>query len=524
METLSEEIKLSYIWDNPQAWPQDWFTYSDNTSGCSDILTSHSRTSYNTFNHDERGAEVEGQRLIASEHSEMMMEEDLEHHDNGFLHGFFNFLKSYIGLGVLSSAHNMRHSGIILGLVTMMFSAFLSFYGWWLVTTSRRIFLREHYEQTRFLNLKQEQSMTQQKRNERKSFQNAKPEMLMKINTRKEASNYEHNDVKSLNSDFLLMNNGMLRTYIELGRHALGDRGNYFIIIMIVIQQLSVVTAYLYFMDEYFKSYIVVFGVIPLVMYLNIKQISYISMISILLIALSLGSLFGKSIADINKGDKDNFRYFEFLEYPLFFGVAIFMFEGDIVVINIENSLKKPRQIYSLIPLTLIIALTAKSAFVWVSYIAYVNDADDIQINSLDDSTLKDLLKISYTIAISLSIPIQLYPISDICYRSTLLDPYFELFRAHPKYKFYIGALVSMIIWEILALIIPSLSAVLNVTGASIGVWITILIPILFYHTANKGNISRPQWWFDWILFIFTFIMGLISLVASIVDQWYTTD
>ena len=76
------------------------------------------------------------------------------------------------------------------------------------------------------------------------------------------------------------------------------------------------------------------------------------------------------------------------MEYLLLFG-------GDIVVINIENSLKKPRQIYSLIPLTLIIALTAKSAFVSVSYIAYVYDADDIQINSLDGSNWKDLLKIS---------------------------------------------------------------------------------------------------------------------------------
>ena len=76
------------------------------------------------------------------------------------------------------------------------------------------------------------------------------------------------------------------------------------------------------------------------------------------------------------------------MEYLLLFG-------GDIVVINIENSLKKPIQIYSLIPLTLIITLTAKCAFVSVSYIAYVNDADDLQINTLDGSNLKDLLKIS---------------------------------------------------------------------------------------------------------------------------------
>lgn len=193
----------------------------------------------------------------------------------------------------------------------------------------------------------------------------------------------------------------MYRTYIELGERALGRWGNYFIIAMIIIQQISVVTAYLYFMDEYFKSYIVVFVVIPVVMFFNIKQISYISMISIILISLSLGSLFGKSIADINNGDKDNFKYFEFLEYPLFFGVAIFMFEGDIVVINIENSLRKPRQIYSLIPLTLVVALVLKSIFVSVTYTAYVNDAEDILINSLANSELKNLLKIAYTIAIA---------------------------------------------------------------------------------------------------------------------------
>lgn len=193
----------------------------------------------------------------------------------------------------------------------------------------------------------------------------------------------------------------MYRTYIELGERALGQWGKYFIIAMIIIQQISVVTAYLYFMDEYFKSYIVVFVVIPVVMFFNIKQISYISMISIILISLSLGSLFGKSIADINNGDKDNFKYFEFLEYPLFFGVAIFMFEGDIVVINIENSLRKPRQIYSLIPLTLVVGLVLNSIFISVTYTAYVNDAEDILINSLANSELKNLLKIAYTIAIA---------------------------------------------------------------------------------------------------------------------------
>ena len=524
MENSSDEVCLSGEVENPQAWPYEDFKCVGKLPDSSDTKTVYSNSNYNTFNNEPESSRQIGEGLSQSSHSSMMKEEDLEHHDNGFIHAFFNFMKSYIGLGILSSAHNMRHAGIILGLVTMAFSAFLSFYGWWLITTSRRMFLRKKYEKLRFADLMSRQQSLQPVENTRKSFQLNESDKLMNFNPEGERRSYEKNQSKSLDSDNLLINNNMLRTYIELGETALGKRGNYLIITMIIIQQISVVTAYLYFMDEYFKSYAVVFAVMPIVMFLNIKQISYISMISIVLIALSLGSLFGKSIADINQGDKDNFRYFEFIEYPLFFGVWIFMFEGDIVVVNIENSLRRPRQIYSLIPLTLIIAFVWKSAFVSLTYIAYVNDAEDILINSLDNGELKNLLKIAYTIAIAWSIPIQLYPISDICYRSTLFDPYIKLFREKPRFKFYIGAAVSVSIWEILALIIPSLSAVLNVIGASIGVWITILIPILVYHEANKGNISKSRYIFDVWLFIFTFGMGLISLVASIIDEWYTTD
>lgn len=78
-------------------------------------------------------------------------------------------------------------------------------------------------------------------------------------------------------------------------------------------------------------------------MFLDLKSISMFSTIAILIIMSSLLLIVGVSISDISDNEYDDLKYLEFFEFPLFFGSSLFMFEGDTVAMNIQDSMKKPK-------------------------------------------------------------------------------------------------------------------------------------------------------------------------------------
>lgn len=43
--------------------------------------------------------------------------ESIVKHDNSFIQAMFNFLKSFVGIGVISIASRVEHSGIILAII-----------------------------------------------------------------------------------------------------------------------------------------------------------------------------------------------------------------------------------------------------------------------------------------------------------------------------------------------------------------------------------------------------------------------
>jgi len=117
------------------------------------------------------------------------------------------------------------------------------------------------------------------------------------------------------------------------------------------------------------------------------------------------------------------------------------------------------------IPIVIVLALL----FAIIPYIAYVEEADDLIIDTLHRDTVETLLQIFYIIGISLSFPIQLFPISDAFGRSTYFDDYFTSFREHPRIKFAIGAVVTICLCIAISLVIPDLGTYANMVGAVFG-------------------------------------------------------
>jgi hypothetical protein len=309
------------------------------------------------------------------------------------------------------------------------------------------------------------------------------------------------------------------KNFIDIGKFAFNEYGGLFVELVVLLSQLAKLTAYTYLIDEYFHSYYVLPALLPLVVFVDMKKISYLSLIALGILIACLMTIMGFVLSDMNREDKDDFKYADFFEFPLFFGVSLFLFEGDVIWINVENSMKKPTNYWKvpavIIPIVILIG-------VWFSvlpYIAYVNQWDDLIIDTLHHDTIETLVQIFYIIGISLSFPIQLYPISEAAGRTDIFDPYLPFITGNRRLKFAVGAIIAMSICLGVSLIIPDLGTYANMVGGILGWLTTVVFPILFYNKAYKESISPLQWWMHIGLITFVGFLGFTAFIATIIDQ-----
>lgn len=170
-------------------------------------------------------------------------------------HALFNFTKSFIGIGALTIASAMKNAGIFLGLFGIITVGFLCLYGVNIMVLTRRKILKDR-------------SMSEARNN-------YLPQILDNDNDNDvphESDNDESLEELRLRgsgdsrtfTDRVLQENHNIKTYADLGQEVYGSIGYYSVITLIFIQQLTIVTAYFFFLDRYFPSYLVLIGIAPI--------------------------------------------------------------------------------------------------------------------------------------------------------------------------------------------------------------------------------------------------------------------
>ena len=443
--------------------------------------------------------------------------ESIVKHDNSFIQAMFNFLKSFVGIGVISIASRVEHSGIILAIIWMIYSAMLSLVGTNLTVEARAKILKDDYKNEDYVGRRTLDSVNNQQLLQSEGLDH--PRLSMDEAVSRGARSLSNTEHASYNTHELLMYNNYVRAYAEMGQRWYGDNGYYFCTFILLLCQIVVVTAYMRFYDEYFKAYAMLGALIPLWMFLDLKSISFFSTIAIVIILSSLLMILGIAISDISENEYDDLKYLEFFEFPLFFGSSIFMFEGDTVAMNIQDSMKNPKHFKYIT----MIGLGIITMFCWVlwivPYYAYGNDISDPIINSVSVRGVRDYIKTVYTIAIGFGCPLMVYPICEIFYRAEIADSYIPLFKRYPMIKFYLAAIGALLFCFCFSKIIPGIGSFINISGAVLGPISTIIIPVAFYHKAFEGTMPWYQKYFHYLIWAVTSIFGALSFVATIIDE-----
>jgi solute carrier family 36 (proton-coupled amino acid transporter) len=88
----------------------------------------------------------------------------------------------------------------------------------------------------------------------------------------------------------------------------------------------------------------------------------------------------------------EDLNYLDLSAIPLFFGIAVFDFEGNGVVLNIHASMKHPEKFNNVLHTVLAIYIMIISCFSAIAYYAYGNDLEDMVTLNLPHDNLTSMI------------------------------------------------------------------------------------------------------------------------------------
>ncbi|KZP00585.1 hypothetical protein CALVIDRAFT_476008 [Calocera viscosa TUFC12733] len=197
----------------------------------------------------------------------------------------------------------------------------------------------------------------------------------------------------------------------------------------IVLSQLGFVSAYLIFVAENLKAFVLavtncktdvpiqylIFSelilFVPLSLIRNLAKLSTTALVADAFILIGLVYIFGNEIASIAHNGMAKVELFNSRDFPLLVGTAVFSFEGIGLVIPITESMREPRKFPRVLTGVMIFLMFLFGGGGALAYAAYGKDIQTVVIINLpQDQKFVQVVQFIYALAILLSAPLQLFP------------------------------------------------------------------------------------------------------------------
>ncbi|TFK46084.1 hypothetical protein OE88DRAFT_1668237 [Heliocybe sulcata] len=235
----------------------------------------------------------------------------------------------------------------------------------------------------------------------------------------------------SLYSFLLLVNTKFIvpGSFGDIGGELYGPWFRYTILTSIVISQLGFVSAYTIFVSENLQAFVlgithcaklisipyfilmqlVIF--LPMVLIRNLAKLSTAALVADAFIVAGLLYIFGSEMKIISDRGFAKVELFNPKDFPLLIGTAVFSFEGIGLVIPITDAMREPRKFPAVLTGVMLFLMVLFGGGGALAYLTFGADIQTVVIKNLNqDSKMVQVVQFLYSIAILLSVPLQLFP------------------------------------------------------------------------------------------------------------------
>lgn len=296
----------------------------------------------------------------------------------------------------------------------------------------------------------------------------------------------------------------------------------YFLFVALNVQE--VVSHYFVYLDVRIYLMILLIPMILVNMVKNLKFITPMSLFASILTVTGLGITFYYMLDHLPHVDTVT-HVGSWSTLPLYFGTAIYAFEGIGVVLPLENNMAHPEDFGGTTGVLNTGMVTVASAYTAVGFFGYLKYGDKVDgsvtLNLPPDEILSQIVRLAMAVAIFFSYTLQFYvPVNII--EPTVRD-HFETERG--KELASNGLRIMMVTFTfVLAACIPNLGPIISLVGAVSSSMVALIAPpIIEMITFWSVGYGRYNWmlWKDVAILIFGllgFVFGTYTSVAQILN------
>jgi len=242
----------------------------------------------------------------------------------------------------------------------------------------------------------------------------------------------------------------------------------------------------------------------------NLKYLSPFSMLANLLQFIALGCIFYYLLQDLPyTWERKAFASWQ--QLPLYFGTAIYTFEGIGVILPLENQMKTPKDMKGWNGVLNTGMVIVACLLIAVGFFGYLKFGDavagSITLNLPVDEFLAQLTKVMMSLSVFFTYALQFYvPI-------TVMGPYLATKVSPENYvkSEYLLRLVLVLLTFGLAAAIPRLDLFISLVGAVSSSTLALLAPAVIDSVTNWETMSRSRLWKN----VFVFIFGFVGFIAG---------